>query len=435
VTPKHLLTPARLAGAPLLVAQRDERLVDLVRAGSEPAFDALVRRYRRPLVRYCSALVGAGRAEDAVQITFVSAYHSLRRDDREVVLKPWLYRIAHNTSLNLLRDPALDHRELDPERAAADAPDEVVERRERLEEVLTAVRSLPERQRDAIVLRELEGRSYEEIAAELGADRGAVRALLNRARNSVRLAASAFVPVGVLLRIPAGAGQPAEGVAGRVAELTAGATAGALATKAAATVLVTGAVAGGAAVVPQIDEGSRPRPDAVRAAQAAPSGGGETHADTGVRESEEGSQEAVRGLSRRVEVGSHERGRHGGDHSGPGRHGSGSGSDDEEPREEGGEHRSGTGRHDHAEKPDGERDTGSDNSVSGSGSSGPGPGGSGKSGPGGSGNSGPGSHGSGSGSSGSGSSGSSAGGSGSGSSSGGSGSGSGGSDAGQPADD
>jgi RNA polymerase sigma factor (sigma-70 family) len=422
VTPKHLLTPARLAGAPLLLAQRDERLVDLVRAGSEPAFDALVRRYRRPLVRYCSALIGAGRAEDAVQITFVSAYHSLRRDDREVVLKPWLYRIAHNTSLNLLRDPALDHRELDPERAAADAPDEVVERRERLEEVLAAVRSLPERQRDAIVLRELEGRSYEEIAAELGADGGAVRALLNRARNSVRLAASAFVPVGVLLRIPAGAGQPAEGVAGRVAELTAGATAGGLATKAAATALVTGAVAGGAAVVPQIDEGSGPRPDAVRAAQAAPSGSGVAFADTGVRESEEGSQEAVRGLSRRVEAGSDERGRREGDHSGPGRRGSGGGSEDEEPRGEGGEHRSGSGGHDHAEEPDGEHDSGSENSVSGSASSGPGPGGSG--------NSGAGSHGSGSDTSGS-----STGGSGSGSSSGGSGSGSGGSDAGQPADD
>jgi RNA polymerase sigma factor (sigma-70 family) len=256
VTPKYLLKPARLAGSPLLATQSDERLVDLVRGGSEPAFDAIVARYRGPLLRYCGALLGSERAEDAVQQALVNAYNAMRNDERKLNLKPWLYRIAHNVSLNALRDRARFHEALDEEQAGAEQPDVVVERRERLAEVLAAVRQLPERQRDAILLRELEGRSYEEIADALGVGGGSVRALLNRARNSVRVAATAVTPLGLLLRIPAGAEQAGEGVAARVAELTAGAGAGALASKVAATALVTGAVAGGVALGPGSGDGS-----------------------------------------------------------------------------------------------------------------------------------------------------------------------------------
>ena len=151
-------------------------------------------------------MVGHERADDAVQQTFVNAFNAMHRNESELDLKPWLYRIAHNASLNALRDRAPRNEPLDPEHPGAERPDQVLERRERFDEVLAAVHRLPERQRDAIVLRELEGRSYDEIALALGVGGGAVRALLNRARNSVRLAATAVTPVGLLMRIPPGDG-------------------------------------------------------------------------------------------------------------------------------------------------------------------------------------------------------------------------------------
>jgi RNA polymerase sigma factor (sigma-70 family) len=250
MTPRHLLAPARLAGSRLLATQNDERLVDLLRAGSEPAFEAIVSRYRGPLLRYCSALLGRERAEDAVQQTFVKAYEAMHRDDRPLLLKPWLYRIAHNTAHNALRDSALRDEPLGDEGAVGERPEEVLERREQLRSVLASVQDLPPRQRDALVLRELEGRSYEEISAALGVGGGAVRQLLNRARTTLRTAATAVTPVGLLLRLPTAGSGAGESVAARVAEMTGAAGAGAVVSKVAATALVTGAVAGGAAVAP-----------------------------------------------------------------------------------------------------------------------------------------------------------------------------------------
>jgi RNA polymerase sigma factor (sigma-70 family) len=260
MTPRHLLAPARLAGSRLLTTQSDERLVDLLRAGSEPAFEAIVSRYRGPLLRYCSALLGHERAEDAVQQTFVNAYDAMHRDDRPLLLKPWLYRIAHNTAHNALRDNALRDEPLGDEGAVADRPETVVERREQLRSVLASVQELPPRQRDALVLRELEGRSYEEISAALGVGGGAVRQLLHRARTTLRTAATAVTPVGLLLRLPTAGSGAGESVAARVAEMTGAAGAGAVVSKLAATALVTGAVAGGAAVAPLGESDGTPAP-------------------------------------------------------------------------------------------------------------------------------------------------------------------------------
>jgi RNA polymerase sigma factor (sigma-70 family) len=155
MTPDALLAPARLAGQPILRTQSDERLVDLTRAGSQPAFEAIVARYRRPLLRYCARILTEERAEDAVQQTFVRAYGAMRKNDSELNLRPWLYRIAHNTALNALRDRGLRHEELSEELDGVERPDQVLERAEGLQAVVSAVQELPERQRDAIVLREL----------------------------------------------------------------------------------------------------------------------------------------------------------------------------------------------------------------------------------------------------------------------------------------
>jgi RNA polymerase sigma factor (sigma-70 family) len=248
VTPRALLAPARLAGQTVLRTQSDERLVDLVRAGNAAAFEAVVARYRRPLLRHASRILPAERAEDAVQQAFLRAYDAMRARDSELKLRPWLYRIAHNTALNALRDRDLRHEQLSESLDGVERPDQVVERRLGLTRTMAGVRALPRRQRDAIVLRELEGRSYEEIAAELGVTDGAVRQLLNRARTALRAGASAVTPAGLIARIPWAA--PSESVAPRVAELCGGAGAGAAVAKACATVLVTGAVVGGVTALP-----------------------------------------------------------------------------------------------------------------------------------------------------------------------------------------
>src|SRR5213076_3025603 len=77
MTPRRLIEPARLASTALLRGQSDARLVDLTRAGNEQAFEAIVHRYRRPLLRHCGRILPPGRAEDAVQQTFLSAYSAI----------------------------------------------------------------------------------------------------------------------------------------------------------------------------------------------------------------------------------------------------------------------------------------------------------------------------------------------------------------------
>ncbi|HZI91715.1 MAG TPA: sigma-70 family RNA polymerase sigma factor [Thermoleophilaceae bacterium] len=299
MTPQALIAPARLAGAPLLRAQSDERLVDLVRAGNDAAFEAIVARYRKPLLRYCTRFLGEPRAEDVVQQALVSAYSSLRSSHGDMSLRPWLYRIVHNTALNALRDRALRHEELSESLDGVDRPDQLAESGERFRDVMGAVAALPERQRDAIVLREMEGRSYEAIAAELGVSDGAVRQLLNRARNTLRTGMAAVTPFGLLARVPlsGGNGGTGEVVAARVAEL-AGAGAGAtVLTKVAATALVTGAVIGGVAGSPGggLEDGGA-REDGQPAAAGAAGGGPDTRTAAGADESVDADEEpALRG--------------------------------------------------------------------------------------------------------------------------------------------
>jgi RNA polymerase sigma factor (sigma-70 family) len=218
MTPRVLIEPARLAGMSLLRLQSDERLVDLTRAGNERAFEAIVDRYRRPLLRHAARVLPPGRAEDAVQQAFLNAYAGLQRNERRIELRPWLYRVAHNAALNALRENGWSHDRLETPLAGPDTPHDAAERRARLEKVLAAVCTLPERQRDAMILRELEGRSYAHIARELDASGGAVRQLLNRARKTLRATAGGLVPAPLLA---AGHGGLQSGGARAVGALTA----------------------------------------------------------------------------------------------------------------------------------------------------------------------------------------------------------------------
>jgi RNA polymerase sigma factor (sigma-70 family) len=274
MTPERLIAPARLASTAVLRGQTDDRLIDLTRAGNARAFEAIVHRYRGPLLKYCARIVPPERAEDAVQQTFLSAYNAISAGDRELNLRPWLYRIAHNSALNLLRQNGWNHEQLDENFDGVLRPDQAVEARERLASLVASVKGLPERQRDAIVLRELEGRSYEEIAGALGVTDGAVRQLLNRARTTLRAGATALTPYGLAERIATAASGRGSAVGERIAEICSGAGGALSMAKVGAAVLVAGAVATGGAnhALPGVGGSSRHQVDS--AAASTPSGGG-----------------------------------------------------------------------------------------------------------------------------------------------------------------
>ena len=260
MTPWAIINPARLAGPGLLRTQSDSRLVDLVRAGNDRAFEAIVLRYHRPLLRHCRRLLPAGRAEDAVQQTLLSALEAMRSDERELQLGPWLHRIAHNTAIDSLR--RMDsHWEVYDERIDGVEPTHAAaERRARFHGVIADIGTLPDRQRRALVLRELEGRSYDEIAVALGVTDHGVRQLLNRARNAMRAAAGALVPTALVGRtVGSQAGvRIAELVDPPGTALVAKATA-ALAAGAVALFAVTGAPSGGGGAVPHAEAAPSPR--------------------------------------------------------------------------------------------------------------------------------------------------------------------------------
>jgi RNA polymerase sigma factor (sigma-70 family) len=275
MTPRRLIEPARLAGTALLHTQSDERLVDLTRAGNGRAFEAIVTRYRKQLLRYCAGILPPERAEDAVQQAFLNAYKAIAHGEAELKLRPWLYRIAHNSALNLLRQNGWNYDQIPEDFDGVMQPPQAVEQSERIRQVVRNVQELPGRQRDAIVLRELEGRSYEEIARALGVSDGAVRQLLNRARTTLRAAATAITPPQLVERVAERAAMDAP-AATRIAEISVAGAGGAMTlAKFGTVVVVAGAVAGGMTGGP-LDRsgGSRGGGDVAAAAEAAVSGAG-----------------------------------------------------------------------------------------------------------------------------------------------------------------
>jgi RNA polymerase sigma factor (sigma-70 family) len=247
----------RLLG-PALRTQPDRRLVALARDGSEPAQEEIVRRYRAGLVRYAGSIVGAAAAEDVVQEALAKGMTALGRAGDELRLRPWLYAVVRNTALNHLRDAAPPTDQLDENYDGVEQPPQALERRELVRSLVGGLRGLPRQQREALVKRELEGRSHEEIGAELGVSSGAARQLIFRARESLRVGFGSLLPMPLLRWLAEGGSDGAVGVA-------AGAGGGALAAKAAVAVFAAGAaVTAGVA----IDHGGnrRPQPPAAEAA-------------------------------------------------------------------------------------------------------------------------------------------------------------------------
>lgn len=165
----------------------DELLARYVARGSSRAFAVVFERYHRSLYRYCRSIVRHDAdAQDALQSTFTAAFSALRRDQRNAPLRPWLFRIAHNQAISILRSRAReDGSDVAVAAVTAASAEEKVIQRARWEAVLDDLGAIPERQRSALLLRELNGLSHEEIAAALGSTVGAAKQAIYEARQAL----------------------------------------------------------------------------------------------------------------------------------------------------------------------------------------------------------------------------------------------------------
>jgi RNA polymerase sigma factor (sigma-70 family) len=187
---------------PLMVATAteaaDDQLVEAVREGSEEAFEALFRRYRPRIVGYVRGMVSDhARAEDITQEAFMSALRGLQSSDQEISFRPWMYEIAKNACIDHLRrarrgtEVSIDSDDFSPQEEgrisqSVSGTDAEVARRKELESLQMAFGDLPDSQHQILVMRELEGLSYDHIGSRMGLSRGAVESLLFRARRTLR---------------------------------------------------------------------------------------------------------------------------------------------------------------------------------------------------------------------------------------------------------
>jgi RNA polymerase sigma factor (sigma-70 family) len=163
----------------------DQALVEQARAGSDLAFEALFDRHRRSLLAYCRRMLDSiEEAEDAVQLTFMAAYHDLMHAEQPTAWRPWLYGIARHRCLSALR--------LRRERAVENVPEPATDRsgaelvaREELRAVLADMALLADDQRIALVLAAFADLSHEAIAEVLGCRQQKVKALVFQARTSL----------------------------------------------------------------------------------------------------------------------------------------------------------------------------------------------------------------------------------------------------------
>ncbi|HEY7632921.1 MAG TPA: sigma-70 family RNA polymerase sigma factor [Thermoleophilaceae bacterium] len=206
-------TPALAARSPLLRLQSDEKLVALIRRGNHGAFEALVDRYNSRLLAFCRHMLGSTEdAEDVLQEVFTAAFNAICADDRPINARPWLYRIARNRCLNHLRRPqhagqdSMDVFERDGGATTADT----VHTREEFRQIVADVQELPETQRTALLLREIDALSYEQIAEAMDTTVPSVKSLLVRARVSLAEAAEARLLTCEEVRLELG--QVAEGI-------------------------------------------------------------------------------------------------------------------------------------------------------------------------------------------------------------------------------
>jgi RNA polymerase sigma factor (sigma-70 family) len=206
--------PALAGRSPLLRLQSDEKLVALIRRGHHGAFEALVQRYQPRLLAFCRHMLGSTEdAEDVLQEVFAASFNAICADDRPINARPWLYRIARNRCLNHLRRPqptgqdSMDVFERDGGTTTADT----VHKREEFRQIVADVQELPETQRTALLLREIDALSYDQIAEAMETTVPSVKSLLVRARVALAEAAEARLLSCAEVRLELG--RVAEGIA------------------------------------------------------------------------------------------------------------------------------------------------------------------------------------------------------------------------------
>ncbi|HMS61966.1 MAG TPA: sigma-70 family RNA polymerase sigma factor [Solirubrobacteraceae bacterium] len=178
----------------LLRAQTDERLSRLAALGSERAFEAIVERYRRPLLGYARRIAGESKAEDVVQAAFLAAWGRLSDGAEVRDLRAWLFRIVHNGAINAVKRASASDVELFDDTPALGDVHAEIERRDDVRRTLDGIAALPLQQREALLGVAVQGRRHRDVGADLGVTDGAVRMLLHRARTTMRTAATALTP-------------------------------------------------------------------------------------------------------------------------------------------------------------------------------------------------------------------------------------------------
>jgi RNA polymerase sigma factor (sigma-70 family) len=176
------LGTARGAG-PTVGPLSDRRLARLASKGDQRAFASIYERHHRDLFRYCRSITGnAEDAGDALQSTMAAALRALPGERREIALRAWLFRIAHNESISLVRRRRPSYELTEASAPTAPGPHAAACTRERVAGLVADMRALPERQRGALVMRELNGLEYGEIGAALHVTGGAARQAVYEAR-------------------------------------------------------------------------------------------------------------------------------------------------------------------------------------------------------------------------------------------------------------
>ena len=177
----------------------DQQLVERVQRGDKAAFDLLVSKYQRKIFRLLSRLIrDPAEVEDVAQEAFIKAYRALPNFRGDSAFYTWLYRIAINTAKNHLvsqgrRAPTTTEADIEEAETFDDGdhlrdlntPDSMLLTKQVGEAVNRAIDQLPEDLRTAIVLREIEGLSYEEIAESMNCPIGTVRSRIFRAREAI----------------------------------------------------------------------------------------------------------------------------------------------------------------------------------------------------------------------------------------------------------
>lgn len=205
------------------MARSDVELMLDVKAGDEQSFDLLLRKYRLPLVNFLGRMVhDRATAEDLAQEVFLRVYRARQKYAPSAKFTTWLFRIATNLALNSLRDnrhqrmevsidaPANDDEEALPRELPAREMriDEHMIERDRAEFIQRAIASLPEKQRAAVLLHKYEEMDYAEIARILECSESALKSLLFRAYESLRVQLAPLVSTTQPAASPAGKGRP-----------------------------------------------------------------------------------------------------------------------------------------------------------------------------------------------------------------------------------